>query len=201
MPGSGTRIPLISVRLKLALSVAIPLVALATACQKGPAGPAGPAMQAMPVQVHVVQAQKISDSSEYLAILKSRHSAAINPHVEGQITKIFVKSGDHVKSGTPILQIDPLKQQATLGSQQASHAAQEANLRYAEAELERQRKLFEAGVVSKQQLDNAQTAHDAAVAQLKSLGEQVNQQQVELRYYRVAAPMAGIIGDIPVREG
>jgi len=54
-------------------------------------------------------------------------------------------------------------------------------------------KLFEAGVVSKQQLDNAQTAHDSAVAQLKALGEQVNQQSVELRYYRVAAPMAGII--------
>src|SRR6202790_4999822 len=201
MPGSGTRIPLISVRLKLALSVAIPLVSLAAACQKGPAGPAGPAMQAMPVQVQVVQAQKISDSSEYLAILKSRHSAAINPQVEGQITKIFVKSGDHVKPGTPILQIDPLKQQASLGSQEASRAAQEANLRYAQTQLERERKLFEAGVVSKQEFDNAQTNRDAAVAQLKSLGEQVNQQQVELHYYRVAAPMAGIIGDIPVREG
>ena len=115
-------------------------------------------MQAMPVQVQIVQAQKISDSSEYLAILKSRHSAVINPQVEGQITKIFVKSGDRVKAGTPILQIDPLKQQATFGSQEASHAAQEANLRYAQTQLERERKLFEAGVVSKQEFDNAQTA-------------------------------------------
>src|SRR6202030_640554 len=201
MPGSGTIIPCSSVRLKLALCFTSPLLALATGCQKGPAGSGGPAMQAMPVQVQVVQAQKISDSSEYLAILKSRHSAAINPQVEGQITKIFVKSGDRVKAGTPLLQIDPLKQQATLGSQVASHAAQEANLRYAQTQLERERKLFEAGVVSRQEFDNAQTAHDAAVAQLTSLGEQVNQQQVELHYYRVAAPMSGIIGDIPVREG
>ena len=201
MPGSGTRIPPISRPFKLALCFTLPLLTLAAACQKGTADPAGPAMQAMPVQVQVVQAQKISDSSEYLAILKSRHSAVINPQVEGQITKIFVKSGDHVKAGAPILQIDPLKQQATLGSQQASHAAQEANLRYAQTQLERERKLFEAGVVSKQEFDNAQTAYDAAVAQLKSLGEQVNQQQVELHYYRVSAPMAGIIGDIPVREG
>jgi RND family efflux transporter MFP subunit len=201
MSGGGTRIPSNSVRLKLALCSTLSLLALAAACQKGPAGPAGPAMQAMPVQVHVVQAQKISDSSEYLAILKSRHSAAINPQVEGQITKIFVKSGDRVKAGAPILQIDPLKQQATLGSQEASRTAQEANLRYAQTQLERERKLFEAGVVSKQEFDNAQTNRDAAVAQLKSLGEQVNQQQVELHYYRVAAPMAGIIGDIPVREG
>jgi RND family efflux transporter MFP subunit len=201
MPGSGTKILSNSVHLKLALCLLLPLLALAAACQKGPADPAGPAMQAMPVQVQVVQAQKIADSSEYLAILKSRHSAVINPQVEGQITKIFVKSGDHVKAGTAILQIDPLKQQATLGSQEASRAAQEANLRYAQTQLERERKLFEAGVVSKQEFDNAQTNRDAALAQLKSLGEQVNQQQVELRYYRVVAPMAGIIGDIPVREG
>ena len=201
MPGSGTTIPSNSVRLRLILCFFLPPLALAAACKKGPAAPAGPAMQAMPVQVKVVQSQKISDSSEYLAILKSRHSAVINPQVEGQITKIFVKSGDHVKAGAPLLQIDPLKQQATLGSQEASRAAQEANLRYAQTQLERERKLFEAGVVSKQEFDNAQTNHDAAVAQLKSLGEQVNQQQVELRYYRVAAPMAGIIGDIPVREG
>ena len=201
MPGSGTRISSNSVRLKSALCFALPSLALVAGCQKAPAGPGGPATQAMPVQVQIVQAQKISDSSEYLAILKSRHSAAINPQVEGQITKIFVKSGDRVKAGTPLLQIDPLKQQATLGSQEASHAAQEANLRYAQTQLERERKLFEAGVVSKQEFDNAQTAHDAAVAQLRSLGEQVNQQQVELHYYRVSAPMAGIIGDIPVREG
>src|SRR6202790_566467 len=162
MPGSGTRIPLISVRLKLALSVAIPLVSLAAACQKGPAGPAGPAMQAMPVQVHVVQAQKISDSSEYLAILKSRHSAAINPQVEGQIAKIFVKSGDHVKAGTPLLQIDPLKQQATLGSQEASRAAQQANLNNARIQLDRARQLVAAGVIAKQEFDNAQTTYDAA---------------------------------------
>jgi len=119
----------------------------------------------MPVQVIVAKSQSIPDATEYLSILKSRHSATINPQVEGQITKIFVKSGDHVKAGAPILQIDPLKQQATLGSQQASHAAQEANLRYAQTQLERERKLFEAGVVSKQEFDNAQTAYDAAVAQ------------------------------------
>ena len=43
--------------------------------------------------------------------------------------------------------------------------------------------------------------YDAAEAQLKSLEEQVNQQQVELHYYKVAAPMDGIVGDIPVRIG
>jgi RND family efflux transporter MFP subunit len=158
-------------------------------------------MQAMPVQVKIAKSQKIPDTTEYLSIVKSRHSATINPQVEGQITKIFVKSGDRVAAGTPLLQIDPLKQQATVSSQEASRLAQEANLRYAKVQLDREKKLFEAGVVAKQELDNAQTNYDASLAQLRSLEQQVTQQQVELHYYTVAAPMSGIVGDVPVRMG
>src|SRR5216684_6040646 len=166
-----------------------------------PAAAAGGAPPGMPGQVRGAQEEKIPDTTEYLSILKSRHSATINPHVEGYITKIFVKSGDYVPAGTPLIQIDPLKQQAAVSSQEAARAAQDANLRYAQIQLDRERKLYAAGVVPKADVDNAQTIYDAAVAQLKSLTEQVNQQQVELHYYRVAAPMDGIVGDIPVRVG
>src|SRR5580692_4703620 len=178
------------------------LAALAAGCGKTSAGdPAAGAMQAMPVQVQIAKSQKIPDTTEYLSILKSRHSATINPQVEGQITRIFVKSGDRVKAGTPLLQIDPLKQQATVSSQEASRVAQEANLRYAKVQLDRQKRLFDAGVTPKQDLDNAQTTYDSALAQLKSLEQAVTSQQVELKYYTVAAPANGIVGDIPVRVG
>jgi len=155
----------------------------------------------MPVQVQVVKSVTIPDSAEYLSVLKSRHSATINPQVEGQITKIFVKSGDRVAAGTPLLQIDPLKQQATVSSQQAAVASQQATVAYVKTQLDRQRKLFEAGVTPKQDLDNAQSNYDAQAAQLQALQEQVNSGQVELRYYNVKAPMDGIVGDVPVRTG
>lgn len=175
---------------------------VASGCQKSVSGDApGGTPPAMPVQAQIAPSVKISDTTEYLSILKSRHSAAINPQVEGQITRIFVKSGDQVGAGTTLLQIDPLKQEATVNSQEASRAAQEANLRYAKISLERARKLFDAGVISKQEMDNAQTGYDAALAQVKSLDEQVKQQRVELHYYSVAAPMDGIVGDIPVHVG
>jgi RND family efflux transporter MFP subunit len=170
--------------------------------QKSSAGNADAgAAQAMPVQVIVVQAERILDTSEYLSLLKSRHSATINPQVEGQVTRIFVKSGDHVKAGDSLLQIDPLKQEAAVNSQDAARAAQEANLRLAKVTLERAKKLSEAGVISKADLDNAQTGYDTAVEQLKSQEHQLQQQKVELHYYSVSAPMEGIVGDIPVRMG
>jgi RND family efflux transporter MFP subunit len=178
------------------------LAVLASGCgQTSATNQAGGSPPAMPVQVVVAKAQRIPDATEYLSILKSRHSATINPQVEGQITKIFVKSGERVKAGTPLLQIDPLKQQATVGSQDAARRAQEANLQYAEVQLQREKKLFEAGVVPRQELDNAQSTYDAASAQLKSLEQQVTQQQVELHYYTVSSPTDGIVGDVPVRTG
>jgi len=94
-----------------------------------------------------------------------------------------------------------MKQEATVSSQDAARASQEANVRLAKVNLDRAQKLFDAGVISKADFDNAQTNYDAAVAQLKSLEQQVQQQQVELRYYRVSAPMDGLVGDIPVRVG
>ncbi|HUE54456.1 MAG TPA: efflux RND transporter periplasmic adaptor subunit [Candidatus Udaeobacter sp.] len=181
--------------------IALGMSLFAGGCQKSAAGDAHAAAAAVPVQVEIAPAVKIADTTEYLSILKSRHSAAINPQVEGYITKIFVKSGDRVSAGTQLLQIDPLKQEATVNSQEAARAAQEANLRYAKISLERAQKLFDAGVVSKQDFDNAQTSYEAALAQVKALDEQVKQQKVELHYYGVTAPMDGIVGDIPVRVG
>ena len=162
-----------------------------------PAGPPG----GMPVQVLPVKSVTIPDTTEYLSVLKSRHSANINPQVEGQVVRIFVKSGDRVKAGQALLQIDPMKQQATVSSQEASRVAQEANVALAKVSFERSKKLFEAGVIARSEFDTAQSNYDASVAQLKALEEQVNTQRAELKYYAVAAPMDGIVGDIPVRMG
>jgi RND family efflux transporter MFP subunit len=61
--------------------------------------------------------------------------------------------------------------------------------------------LHNAGVVSKQELDQSKSALDAAQAQLQALDAQLREQQVQLHYYTVNAPWAGIVGDVPVRVG
>src|SRR6202035_5623812 len=75
----------------------------------------GGAGEAVPVQVQVVESKPIAETTEYLALLKSRHSATINPQVEGYITKIFVKSGDRVAAGAPRGQIAAPQEQPAGG--------------------------------------------------------------------------------------
>ena len=121
--------------------------------------------------------------------------------MEGQITKIYVRSGEHVRAGARLLEIDPLKQEATVSSSEASARQKQANLQWARTQLERSKRLYAAGVVSKQELDQAQTAYDAAEADVSSLKAQVREQQVQLQYHEVVAPSEGIVGDIPVHVG
>jgi RND family efflux transporter MFP subunit len=156
---------------------------------------------AMPVKVQEAQDKAVDDASQYVATLKSRDSAVIMPQVEGQVTAIFVHSGDVVSADTPLMEIDPLKQQATVKSQQSSLAAQQANLSWAQQQYDRAKGLYSAGVVSKQDLDQAKSTLDAAQAQLESLNAQVREQEVQLHYYKVVSPRTGVVGDIPVRVG
>src|SRR5271166_6514592 len=120
-------------------------------------GPGG-----MPVKVQEALAIPVSDASEYVATLKSRDSAVIMPQVEGQVTQIFVHSGDRVTAGSELMEIDPLKQQATVKTQESARLAQQATLNLAKQQYDRAEGLAAAGVVSKQDLDQAKATLDAA---------------------------------------
>ncbi len=188
------------------LAAALVLLLVASACSGGgqgqtAAGAPGGAGPGIPVKVQVAQAAPINETTEYVATLKSRDSAVVMPEVEGQITQIYVHSGDHVAAGAPLMQIDPRKQEATLSSQEQMRDAQQANVALAQQTFDRTNGLYKAGVVSKQDLDQAQAALNTAKAQLQSLDAQVKQQQVQLHYFKVVAPREGIVGDIPVRVG
>jgi RND family efflux transporter MFP subunit len=186
---------------RIGLATTLLLSTLGVACSGG-AAPAGPPQGGgLPVKIEVAHSVPVRDSTEYVATLKSRESAVIMADVEGRITKINVHSGEHVTAGTVLLEIDPSKQQATVNSQEHNRAAQEANLQLAQQQYARAKGLADAGVVSKQDFDQAKANLDSAQAQLHSLDAQVQEQRVQLHYYRVVAPWAGVVGDVPVRVG
>lgn len=167
--------------------------------QKAP--PAGAGMQAMPVKTVAVSLQPVAQSSEYMATIKSRRSATILPQVSGLLTKILVHSGERVKAGQVLMEIDPRQQQATVASQGATERQKKALFDYDTIELDRQKKLFAAGVTSRDSLDQAQQAYGNAKADYEAAVQTRNMQEETLGYYTVRAPFDGVIGDIPVHLG
>jgi RND family efflux transporter MFP subunit len=178
------------------------LVALGVAgCTKPAAAPAGAGMQALPVQTVTINNSPVPKSDEYTATIKSRRSATLSPQVDGNLTKILVKSGDRVTAGQDLMEIDPQKQKATVESQAATEKQKLALYRYNEIEVERQRKLFAAGVISRDALDQAEQAYSNSKADYESAVSLRQSQEQQLGYYHIRAPFDGIVGDIPVHLG
>ena len=119
--------------------------------------------------------------------------ATIYPKVNGNIEKIFVDIGDRVIKNQTLALID-----TTIYSQNAKLA--KANLIQAEANYEnsrvifdRNKKLLEQNLISKQDHDNAKTAMDIAVAQKEAANANYTNSVTQLGYCKITAPFTGSI--------
>lgn len=199
--------------------------------------------RAVPVPIAAVDSGTVTDSSDYVANLQSRQSVTLQPRVDGYVQEIFVKAGDRVEAGAPILRIDPAKQQAafqqsvavvassqadfesakaTLAQLQAAKESTLSSLDFNQKEYKRYSDLVSQGAIAKQKLDEVSNSLRNANAELGKIDAQISaqqasinsaatrieasragavQQEVQLDFYTVTAPFAGIVGDIPVKVG
>jgi RND family efflux transporter MFP subunit len=184
----------------LAMVAAVALLSAACGSGSAPAQGAG-APPPTAVTISTLKPTSIDDASEFIATLRSLRSTTIQPEVEGLITRIFVKAGQRVSAGTPLVQINQARQQATVSTTEANRAGTEADVQYWRQQAKRMEALVEAGAVSKAEFDQAQNSLRTAEARLAALDAQVREGRVELAFHRVVAPQAGTVGDIAIRVG
>lgn len=191
-----------SISLVSCLALAGILISGPAGCSKGQPQPeAAGGMQALPVQTITVNSQPVPQSDEYVATIKSRRSATINPQIDGNLTEILVHSGQRVHQGQLLMVVNPEKQQATVASQEATDQQLKAVYDYNKLQIDRQRRLFSDGVISKDALDQAEQSYASSKANYEAALATLKTQQQELGYYRISAPFDGVIGDIPVHVG
>ena len=100
-----------------------------------------------------------------------------------------------------MMSIDPLHQQSSVDSARATERQKKALYDYNTVEIERQRKLFEAGITSRDVFEQAQQAFDNTKADYESAVALRKTQEEQLAYYSIRAPFDGVVGDIPVHVG
>jgi RND family efflux transporter MFP subunit len=194
-------IPFVSRPRTAAVAVALAVVTLAGCGRPGPAAQQSAGPPAMPVGTVVLAPHPIEQTSEFIATIRSQQSTTIQPEVDGLVTGILVKPGDRVRAGTPLVQINAEKQQASVRSTEANRAGTEADVLYWRQQVKRLEALVEAGAISRQEFEQAQNSLRTAEARLQALEAQVREGRVELQYYTVNAPQSGIVGEIPIRVG
>ncbi|MEP0916824.1 efflux RND transporter periplasmic adaptor subunit [Leptolyngbya sp. DQ-M1] len=91
--------------------------------------------QPTPVPLANPKAATIEDSSDYAASLDSRQSVTLQPRVSGQVAAIFVRPGQQVEAGQPLIQIDSAEQRAQLASRQSATQTAQAEVESARADV------------------------------------------------------------------
>ncbi|KZL89425.1 efflux RND transporter periplasmic adaptor subunit [Clostridium magnum] len=144
------------------------------------------------VKVQKIATQNISSEVQYASKLEGVQSVTVSPKSSGKVATVNVNVGDKVTAGQVLFTLDTSELSATLQSQQAALNVSRANvndsiLKYqqsvekaqityndASSNYEKQQKLYDAGAISKQELDKAKLTLDTASLELKNAQDNLN---------------------------
>lgn len=175
-----------------------------------PAGKIPPAVETIPVTV-----ADMSRGVDVVGTLTPKFEAEVKSEYLGVITEIYVTEWVRVKNGTPLAKLDTREADNVIRKMQAGLEAARAGLLEAEAaggraerEHERSRKLKEAGLITQQNLEDAETGKSAAQArvsaaraQISAAEEDLKQTQTRLAKAVLRSPMEGVVAQRTVSVG
>ncbi len=164
-------------------------------------GSLGAAALAASDDIFEVQPEQIDDLKSVYATVRSRDLIQARVRTPGTITSLKIDEGDQVKQGEVLaLVVDP-KLALRIKAVDARIVADESRLETAKTELERAKTLQERGFASQARVDQAQTAYDVAVNELKSARAERSVIETESREGEVLAPTSGRVLKVPVTIG
>ncbi len=181
---------------------AVALTALAMSATSCSNEQQGAAQQEAPaIEVLTVEPSNSELSNSFPAIIKGKTDIDIRPQVSGFITKVHVDEGQHVVKGQVLFTIDQVQFQAAVDQARAAVNSAQAAVNTAQSNERNQRMLFDKGIISQTQWQNAADQLAQAKAGLTQAQAGLTNAQKNMSYTLVKAPCDGVVGSIPNREG
>jgi len=184
----------------IALATAILLFAVLAACQKGSSannarnarGAGGP--QVVPVGVSTVKERDFPVYLTGLGSVQAFNTVSLKSRVDGQIMQVNFREGQDVRKGDLLLVIDERPFKVALDQAQANLQRDEAQLANAKAQYERNKALYESGVIAKQDLDTLQASFGQYEGTIAADKAAVDNAKLNLIYCRITSPIDGRVG-------
>ena len=159
------------------------------------------AQQAPQLTVMTVGETNANLETSFPATLEGENDVEIRPQVSGFLTKVHVQDGQTVKKGQVLFTIDQVQLQAAVEQAEAAVKVAQANVNTAQTNVNNNKILLDKNIIS-------QSAYQTSIDGLNSAKAQLNQAQAaltsarkNLSYTTVTAPVDGIVGTIPYKEG
>lgn len=138
---------------------------------------------------------------EFNGVVRAAQAADISPLFDGLIQSLNFNAGELVKKGQLLVQLMALEQEYRLKLDTANMAREGAELKLAEAELQRARELRQRKVNSPATLEVAVAKRDVAAAKYDSARTQAEMTQIIIKKFALYAPFDGIISEPFVNVG
>ena len=125
----------------------------------------------------------------------------VGTQVSGIVDKLYVDYNSTVKKGQVIAELDRVNLISTLTSAKASLESAESSMEYETSNYNRYKTLYEKGLVSADDYEQAKLSYDKAKETLVSAREQVTTAETNLGYATITSPIDGIVLSKAVEEG
>jgi multidrug efflux system membrane fusion protein len=128
-------------------------------------------------------------------------NVSVRAQMAGEVERAYFTQGEDVKKGQLLFTLDRRPFQATLNQLEANLARDQAQLANARAQADRNEKLFQAGIISKDQYDTFRTTAQADEATVRAGQAEIENAKVNLSYCSIYSPLDGRTGSYQVYPG
>ncbi|MGH7953541.1 MAG: efflux RND transporter periplasmic adaptor subunit, partial [Limisphaerales bacterium] len=128
-------------------------------------------------------------------------TVTVHSQIGGILSAVHFKEGDEVKKGDLLFTIDPRPMQAALNQAQAALERDQAQLEYAKINFAREQKLFDAKIVSSDELDTTRASMDALIGTTVADRAAITNAELNLEFTKIRAPIDGKTGALKAYAG
>jgi len=128
-------------------------------------------------------------------------SVTVGTQVSGIVSKLYVDYNSVVKKGQIIAELDKTNLISELTAQRANLASAQSSLNYQQANYNRYKTLYDKGLVSANDYENALLQYNQAKEQVNTARESVQRAQTNLGYATITSPIDGVVLSKAVEEG
>ena len=148
-----------------------------------------------------VERQNIHTSITATGTIEPVTSVTVGTQVSGIVAKLYVDYNSIVKKGQVIAELDKTNLTSELNTAKANLTSAQSTLNYQHANFQRYQKLYDKGLVSADDYENAKLNYEKARETVKSSQQSVNKAQTNLGYATITSPIDGVVLSKSVEEG
>jgi multidrug efflux system membrane fusion protein len=148
----------------------------------------------IPVQVAAVQQRTMPIYLTELGTVTAYYTVTVKSRVDGQLINVLVREGQKVRKGQLLAEIDPAPYQATLAQALGQLSRDQAQHANDQAQADRYKALFQAGVVSQENSQAQVAAAGQSGGAIQADQAAIQAAKVNLNYTKITSPIDGVVG-------